>query len=62
MNDIYYINKYINRYLRDYQRDGVKFLFQAYESNNGCILADDMGLGKTIQVIRSQLRVDKVPY
>ena len=39
------VNKYISKYLKDYQKDGVKFLYNAYLNNRGCILADDMGLG-----------------
>ncbi|XP_034548003.1 DNA excision repair protein ERCC-6-like 2 [Notolabrus celidotus] len=41
----------INRYLRDYQREGIKFIYNNYVRNRGCILGDDMGLGKTVQVI-----------
>jgi SNF2 family DNA or RNA helicase len=45
------INSFISSYLKDYQIEGIRFLYEAYKENRGCILADDMGLGKTIQVI-----------
>lgn len=48
INEQYFINKYINQYLRNYQREGIKFLFDNFLTNNGCILADDMGLGMII--------------
>ena len=41
----------LNQHLRDYQKDGVRFLFEHYEKNEGALLGDDMGLGKTVQII-----------
>uniref|UniRef100_A0A1A8BF26 Chromodomain helicase DNA binding protein 1-like n=1 Tax=Nothobranchius kadleci TaxID=1051664 RepID=A0A1A8BF26_NOTKA len=37
--------------LRDYQLDGVQWLAQCQNNQQGCILADEMGLGKTCQTI-----------
>ncbi|KAG5833507.1 hypothetical protein ANANG_G00276650 [Anguilla anguilla] len=37
--------------LRPYQLDGVKWLVQCLENQEGCILGDEMGLGKTCQTI-----------
>ncbi|KAJ8350442.1 hypothetical protein SKAU_G00255720 [Synaphobranchus kaupii] len=37
--------------LRPYQLDGVKWLAQCLENQEGCILGDEMGLGKTCQTI-----------
>lgn len=37
--------------LRDYQLDGVHWLTQCLENQEGCILGDEMGLGKTCQTI-----------
>lgn len=36
--------------LRSYQVDGVRWLSQCMEIQEGCILGDEMGLGKTCQV------------
>lgn len=40
---------FVNRKLRDHQDEGVKWLCECLENQNGCILADEMGLGKTTQ-------------
>jgi SNF2 family DNA or RNA helicase len=40
---------HIAKYLRTYQREGVRFLYDKYSQDTGCILGDDMGLGKTTQ-------------
>ncbi|KAM3619606.1 uncharacterized protein V6R79_010783 [Siganus canaliculatus] len=37
--------------LRPYQLDGVQWLTQCLENQQGCILGDEMGLGKTCQTI-----------
>uniref|UniRef100_A0A3Q3VX27 Chromodomain helicase DNA binding protein 1-like n=1 Tax=Mola mola TaxID=94237 RepID=A0A3Q3VX27_MOLML len=37
--------------LRPYQLDGVRWLIQCLENQQGCILGDEMGLGKTCQTI-----------
>ncbi|XP_061593050.1 chromodomain-helicase-DNA-binding protein 1-like isoform X2 [Cololabis saira] len=37
--------------LRDYQLDGVQWLIQCLNNQQGCILGDEMGLGKTCQTI-----------
>uniref|UniRef100_A0A673BZX4 Chromodomain helicase DNA binding protein 1-like n=1 Tax=Sphaeramia orbicularis TaxID=375764 RepID=A0A673BZX4_9TELE len=37
--------------LRPYQLDGVQWLIQCLENQQGCILGDEMGLGKTCQTI-----------
>ncbi|KAG1938598.1 chromodomain-helicase-DNA-binding protein 1-like [Pimephales promelas] len=37
--------------LRSYQLDGVRWLSQCMEIQEGCILGDEMGLGKTCQTI-----------
>ncbi|XP_070816847.1 chromodomain-helicase-DNA-binding protein 1-like [Chaetodon trifascialis] len=37
--------------LRPYQLDGVRWLTQCLQSQQGCILGDEMGLGKTCQTI-----------
>ncbi|KAK7888766.1 hypothetical protein WMY93_024326 [Mugilogobius chulae] len=37
--------------LRHYQLDGVHWLTQSLENQEGCILGDEMGLGKTCQTI-----------
>ncbi|XP_033821447.1 chromodomain-helicase-DNA-binding protein 1-like isoform X2 [Periophthalmus magnuspinnatus] len=37
--------------LRNYQLDGVHWLTQCLENQEGCILGDEMGLGKTCQTI-----------
>ncbi|XP_062251847.1 chromodomain-helicase-DNA-binding protein 1-like [Platichthys flesus] len=37
--------------LRSYQLDGVQWLTQCLQSQQGCILGDEMGLGKTCQTI-----------
>uniref|UniRef100_A0A3P8VCM7 Helicase ATP-binding domain-containing protein n=1 Tax=Cynoglossus semilaevis TaxID=244447 RepID=A0A3P8VCM7_CYNSE len=37
--------------LRKYQLDGVKWMTQCLEQQQGCILGDEMGLGKTCQTI-----------
>ncbi|XP_054645360.1 chromodomain-helicase-DNA-binding protein 1-like isoform X2 [Dunckerocampus dactyliophorus] len=37
--------------LRAYQLDGVQWLTQCAQNQQGCILADEMGLGKTCQTI-----------
>ncbi|XP_061081834.1 chromodomain-helicase-DNA-binding protein 1-like [Conger conger] len=37
--------------LRRYQLDGVKWLAECLETQEGCILGDEMGLGKTCQTI-----------
>ncbi|XP_060885970.1 chromodomain-helicase-DNA-binding protein 1-like [Labrus mixtus] len=37
--------------LRSYQLDGVQWLSQCLENQQGCILGDEMGLGKTCQTI-----------
>lgn len=37
--------------LRSYQLDGVHWLTQCLENQQGCILGDEMGLGKTCQTI-----------
>ncbi|XP_060934573.1 chromodomain-helicase-DNA-binding protein 1-like [Limanda limanda] len=37
--------------LRGYQLDGVQWLSQCLQSQQGCILGDEMGLGKTCQTI-----------
>ncbi|KAI1899825.1 hypothetical protein AGOR_G00065750 [Albula goreensis] len=37
--------------LRAYQLDGVRWLAQCLENQEGCILGDEMGLGKTCQTI-----------
>ncbi|KAJ8409865.1 hypothetical protein AAFF_G00209060 [Aldrovandia affinis] len=37
--------------LRSYQLDGVRWLIQCLENQDGCILGDEMGLGKTCQTI-----------
>jgi SNF2 family DNA or RNA helicase len=36
--------------LRSYQLDGVQWLTQCLQNQEGCILGDEMGLGKTCQV------------
>lgn len=36
--------------LRAYQLDGVQWLIQCLNNQQGCILGDEMGLGKTCQV------------
>uniref|UniRef100_A0A8C7WTH3 SNF2 N-terminal domain-containing protein n=1 Tax=Oryzias sinensis TaxID=183150 RepID=A0A8C7WTH3_9TELE len=35
--------------LRGYQLDGVQWLIQNLQNQQGCILGDEMGLGKTCQ-------------
>jgi len=40
---------HIAKYLLPYQREGVRFLYDKYSQDTGCILGDDMGLGKTTQ-------------
>ncbi|XP_006097830.1 chromodomain-helicase-DNA-binding protein 1-like isoform X1 [Myotis lucifugus] len=37
--------------LRSYQLEGVNWLAQRFQYQNGCILGDEMGLGKTCQTI-----------
>ncbi|XP_024120570.1 chromodomain-helicase-DNA-binding protein 1-like isoform X2 [Oryzias melastigma] len=37
--------------LRGYQLDGVQWLIQNLQNQQGCILGDEMGLGKTCQVM-----------
>ncbi|XP_059923676.1 chromodomain-helicase-DNA-binding protein 1-like [Gadus macrocephalus] len=37
--------------LRSYQLDGVQWLTQCLQNQDGCILGDEMGLGKTCQTI-----------
>ncbi|KAM9831363.1 chromodomain-helicase-DNA-binding protein 1-like [Neosynchiropus ocellatus] len=37
--------------LREYQLDGVQWLTQCLQNQQGCILGDEMGLGKTCQTI-----------
>ncbi|KAM8889632.1 chromodomain-helicase-DNA-binding protein 1-like [Synchiropus picturatus] len=37
--------------LREYQLDGVQWLSQCLQNQQGCILGDEMGLGKTCQTI-----------
>ncbi|CAL8255432.1 unnamed protein product [Merluccius merluccius] len=37
--------------LRSYQLDGVRWLTQCLQNQEGCILGDEMGLGKTCQTI-----------
>lgn len=37
--------------LYPYQHDGIKFLWNSYHKQLGCILGDEMGLGKTVQII-----------
>ncbi|CDW85194.1 dna excision repair protein ercc-6-like [Stylonychia lemnae] len=44
------IPKYILEKLYPHQIQGVKWLYNNYQNNIGCILADDMGLGKTVQI------------
>ncbi|KAM7318232.1 hypothetical protein ACRRTK_022969 [Alexandromys fortis] len=38
-------------HLRSYQLEGVNWLAQCFQCQNGCILGDEMGLGKTCQTI-----------
>ncbi|XP_075837942.1 chromodomain-helicase-DNA-binding protein 1-like isoform X1 [Microtus pennsylvanicus] len=38
-------------HLRTYQLEGVNWLAQCFQGQNGCILGDEMGLGKTCQTI-----------
>ena len=35
------INEHISRYLKKYQVQGAKFMYNAYKSNIGCILAGE---------------------
>nr|XP_057929759.1 chromodomain-helicase-DNA-binding protein 1-like isoform X2 [Doryrhamphus excisus] len=44
-------------HLRAYQLDGVQWLTQCVQNQQGCILADEMGLGKTCQTISLLLYV-----
>ncbi|XP_060057984.1 chromodomain-helicase-DNA-binding protein 1-like isoform X2 [Erinaceus europaeus] len=41
----------IGIHLRSYQLEGVNWLVQCFQCQNGCILGDEMGLGKTCQTI-----------
>lgn len=41
---------FLGIHLRSYQLEGVNWLAQCFQCQNGCILGDEMGLGKTCQV------------
>lgn len=45
-------------HLRSYQLEGVNWLAQCFQCQNGCILGDEMGLGKTCQVRHSAGNTD----
>jgi len=47
---LYFISFLTAINLRSYQLDGVRWLSQCMEIQEGCILGDEMGLGKTCQV------------
>lgn len=39
LDDGIQINKFIGKYLKNYQVEGAKFMYEAYKSGLGCILA-----------------------
>lgn len=57
------INRHISRYLKEYQVEGAMFMYDAYKSNMGCILAGEkivsnvpLGRGAQFQVCFFQMR------
>ena len=42
LSDSFEVPLSINRYMYDYQKDGVRFMFDALNRHEGCILGDDM--------------------